>query len=272
MFSLRKLQRLPPRTRLRKLLVMIRDEEQGLQAGLAGRGGATGELAALLRSQAFLEALRPPARTDAGAWLAALDAPADEALRAMNSLRHLILTELGVPWAEWDQLLPGATPAPAREAAARSVLPARAYLEDVRSPHNVGSLFRTAEAFGVEHMYLSPRTPLPTLARARRTSRGCSDLVPWSVGELRDLEGSGGPRPGTVFALETGGTPLDRFDFPADGTVLVGSEELGLSPEALALAARGAGRVSIPMAGSRASLNVSVAFGILMQEWYSRLH
>jgi TrmH family RNA methyltransferase len=51
----------------------------------------------------------------------------------------------------------------------------------------------------------------------------------------------------------------------------VGSEELGLSPEALALAESSAGRVSIAMAGARASLNVAVAFGILMQAWYSRL-
>jgi RNA methyltransferase, TrmH family len=272
MFSLRKLQRLPPRTRLRKLLVMIRDEEQGLQAG---RGRPDAELASLLGSRAFLDALRPTARTDAEACLATLasrDAAVDDAVRVLNSLRHLILTELGVPWAEWDQLLPGAVPAtPAAPPTARKVLPARVYLEDVRSPYNVGSIFRTAEAFGVEHVYLSPRTPLPTLARARRTSRGCSDVVPWSVRELRGLDGDDGPRTGAVFALETGGTPLDRFDFPVDGTVLVGSEELGLSPEALAAASRGAGRVSIPMTGGRASLNVAVAFGILMQAWHARL-
>ena len=148
----------------------------------------------------------------------------------------------------------------------------RVYLEDVRSPYNVGAIFRTAEAFGVEHVYLSPRTPLPTLARARRTSRGCADVVAWSVCSLGELAspGGGGPRP-ALFALETGGEPIDRFAFPRSGIVLVGSEELGLSPEALALAASSAGRVSIPMAGARASLNVAVAFGILMQAWHSRL-
>ena len=49
------------------------------------------------------------------------------------------------------------------------------------------------------------------------------------------------------------------------------SEELGLSPEALRIAHDSAGRVSIPMSGSRRSLNVAVAFGILLQRWHSQL-
>ena len=270
MFSLRKLERLAPKTRLRKLLVMIRDEEQRLLDGAPFRPG---DLPLLLRSEAFLSALAAPRRAEAERNLPSLagarsGAPA-QTLRALNSLRHTIMSELGVPWAEWDALLPGAAPQPAVE---RRVLPMRAFLEDVRSPYNVGAVFRSAEAFGVEHVYLSPRTPLPTLARAQRTSRGCADVVPWSVCSLSDLALQGGAGPGpVVFALETGGEPIDRFPFPPSGIVLVGSEELGLSPEALALAGSGGGRVSIPMAGARASLNVAVAFGILMQAWYSRL-
>jgi TrmH family RNA methyltransferase len=70
-----------------------------------------------------------------------------------------------------------------------------------------------------------------------------------------------------VFALELGGTPIDRFNFPRGGVVLVGSEELGLSPEAIRLADAQGGRVSIPLGGAKRSLNVSVAFGILMHAW-----
>jgi TrmH family RNA methyltransferase len=281
MFSVRKLERLPPKTRLRKLLVMIRDEEARLAAGGAPRDG---DLRPLLRSEAFLSALGPARSEDAAALQPGLAGSREEAVRSLNAIRHLIMTALDVPWAEWDQLLPGATEQPT---APRRVFPMRVYLEDVRSPYNVGAIFRTAEAFGVEHVYLSPRTPLPTLARARRTSRGCSDVVSWSVCGLADIaprtggRGAGdlggsdqaatGPVRLPVFALETGGIPIDDFPFPASGTVLVGSEELGLSPAALALAGSGAGRVSIPMAGARASLNVAVAFGILMQAWYSRL-
>ena len=105
----------------------------------------------------------------------------------------------------------------------------------------------------------------PTHSRARKTSRGCGDLVPWSVAGLESLEGEAG-----VFALETGGEPLDGFTFPPKGgTVLVGSEELGLSPEALARADAGAGRVTIPMSGTKRSLNVAVSFGILLWAWRS---
>jgi TrmH family RNA methyltransferase len=136
------------------------------------------------------------------------------------------------------------------------------YLEDMRSPFNVGSIFRTAEAFGAERILLSPRTPLPTHPRAEKTAMGASRAIPWEVAELDSLCGRT-----DVFALELGGTPLDSFAFPAAGTVLVGSEELGLSPEALEIAATGLGRVSIPLAGAKRSLNVSVAVGVLLQAW-----
>jgi TrmH family RNA methyltransferase len=130
----------------------------------------------------------------------------------------------------------------------------------------VGSILRTAEAFGAERVWLSAATPVPTHKRALRTARGAAASVPWAVAGLEAAE-----KAGPVFALETGGKPLREFPFPASGIVLVGSEELGLSPEALALADRGLGRVSIPLAGAKRSLNVAVAFGILMQWWRASL-
>ena len=69
--------------------------------------------------------------------------------------------------------------------------------------------------------------------------------------------------------METGGTPITEFSFPKEGIVIIGSEELGVSPEALKRADYG--RVSIPMTGLKASLNVGVAFGILMQAWVQLL-
>lgn len=72
-----------------------------------------------------------------------------------------------------------------------------------------------------------------------------------------------------VFALETGGTDINEFKFPPRGICIIGSEELGVSPEALARATYGI--VTIPMKGLKASLNVGVAFGILMQKWVESL-
>ena len=74
-----------------------------------------------------------------------------------------------------------------------------------------------------------------------------------------------------MFALEEGGTPIEEFVFPERGTVLVGSEELGLSPEALDIARKSRGIVTIPMFGVKRSLNVSVAFGILLYVWSKRI-
>ena len=72
-----------------------------------------------------------------------------------------------------------------------------------------------------------------------------------------------------IFALETGGTDINEFVFPKEGICIIGSEELGVSPQALDKAAYG--RVTIPMKGLKASLNVGVAFGILMQKWVESL-
>ena len=74
-----------------------------------------------------------------------------------------------------------------------------------------------------------------------------------------------------VFALESGGTKLTEFDFPDKGIMIVGSEELGVSPESLAVADASLGRVSIPIYGAKGSLNASVAFGIAMQAWSEKL-
>ncbi|MDR0324082.1 MAG: hypothetical protein LBI12_06525, partial [Treponema sp.] len=73
--------------------------------------------------------------------------------------------------------------------------------------------------------------------------------------------------PFPVFALETGGTPIGEFPFPRNGLLITGSEELGVSPRALAAAEASLGRVSIPCYGAKASLNVSVAFGIALNMW-----
>lgn len=195
-------------------------------------------------------------------------------VRAVDELRHALLRETGQAPADWDLLDP-ATGRP--DAAARRVRPGmRAYLEDLRSPFNVGSIFRTADAFGLEELLLSPDTADPAHPRSARSSMGATALVPWRRAGLEALGGTsacpsaegsaatGGPAEG-VFALELGGVPLDEFDFPERGIVVVGSEELGVSPAALERC--GAGRVSIPMVGAKGSLNAGVAFGILLCAW-----
>ena len=74
-----------------------------------------------------------------------------------------------------------------------------------------------------------------------------------------------------VFALETGGTPIDEFSFPEDGIMIVGSEETGVSDELMNMARASLGIVSIPVYGIKRSVNVGVAFGIAAQAWAASL-
>lgn len=188
--------------------------------------------------------------------------PFDE-LRLCNCARHHLLKIIGTLPAEWDLIIAPHT-APRDE---NGKLLERdffsglwVYAEDIRSPFNLGSIFRTAEAFGAEKMLLSPFCTEPTHPRCVRSAMGCIDSLPFERTSLENL-----PNDMPIFVLETGGTPISQFKFPKKGIVILGSEELGVSPAALEKASYG--RVTIPMTGIKASLNVGVAFGILMSHW-----
>ena len=196
--------------------------------------------------------------------------------RALNSVHHVLLTETGCTQADWDFIESSG----ALDKSKRRPFPGmQVYLEDIRSPFNVGAMFRAAESFGVDKVWLSPLCADPLHKRALRTAMGCVDLLPWE--QLKDdpfmpfimeetEQKSSAPAEFSsypFFALETGGALLADFSFPPKGIMIVGSEELGISPSALALADASLGRVSIPVRGVKGSLNVSVAFGIVIQAW-----
>lgn len=201
--------------------------------------------------------------------------------RVVNNVRHHLLKITGVLPAEWDLIVPERIKSGSfiPEAAFGGEKPGRfyfpglfVYAEDIRSPFNVGSIFRTAEAFGAEKVILSPFCASPEHPRAKRSSMGTIDIIPWEQKKLelwlKDYN-SGAENPLPVIALETGGTDINDFDFPERGIVILGSEELGIQPETLKMAT--GGRVSIPLPGAKASLNVGVAFGILMEKWTEKL-
>ncbi len=176
----------------------------------------------------------------------------------VNTLRHEFLTYTGSLPGEWDLIHPLDN-----NRASRSLLPCRLYLDGIRSPYNVGSIFRSAECFGFREILLSPLCADPEHPRARRSAMGCTDKLAWRRMDYRELEEINEP----CFAMELGGKPISEFTFPKKGILLAGSEELGLSPRAMALARASGGIVTIPLYGGKASLNVSVACGIVMQAW-----
>ncbi|EFW36819.1 TrmH family RNA methyltransferase [Treponema phagedenis] len=185
----------------------------------------------------------------------------ERVLFLINSLRHELYSITGSLPSEWDLIFPQLKNNSQRDCAVRPFFSGTAvYVENIRAPFNLGSIFRTAEAFGAEKIFLSEDCVSPQQPRAIRSAMGTIELVPWEHCDLENL-----PKDLPVFALETGGTPIHSFRFPEKGIVMIGSEELGLSPQALRRAT--AGTVSIPMYGSKASINVGVAFGILMHAW-----
>jgi len=187
--------------------------------------------------------------------------------RALNNVKHLLLNETGRDQADWDFTAADGKLDPVKRQIFEGM---RVYFEDIRSPFNVGAMFRTAESFGVEKIILSPFCADPHHRRAQRTAMGCIEIVPWERQNLFTPEES--PQMSCpIFALETGGVPIDEFPFPRRGLLIAGSEELGVSPRALAAADASLGRVSIPCYGAKASLNVSVAFGIAVQAWARKM-
>ncbi len=254
MITIRKLKTLKRETRLRKIISILQSYEVILRAGRTVDLPYLGAIGALLLEEEGL----PPRLQERLRHLSP-GYGQQELLRLCNATRHDLLVWLGAEPADWDFLVPETG---ALDRKRRTVFPVTLYLDDVRSPFNVGSIFRCADAFGVSRVLLSESSPLPSHPRARRASMGCWEIVPWEVVSPAQLENEE-----NLFAMETGGTPLEQFSFPERGTLIVGSEELGVRPELIALAVRRRGRVSVPLFGVKASLNVAQALSVVLYRW-----
>lgn len=223
-------------------------------------------LAGVLETDAEL----PPAVREAAARLRCEDHA--DLPRTIDGLRHLLMQYLGIAPGEWDLLPPTGSEGPPSAAPAPDVPPPVAplvhvelYLESIRSPFNLGSIIRTAAAFGIERIGISDDCPSVDHPRVRRSAMGAVELVQVRRGPLEGLvKTSGAP----CFALELGGRPCFELVYPRRGILMLGSEELGLSPVALALARE---TISVPMYGRKASLNVGVACGIALAAWENSL-
>jgi tRNA G18 (ribose-2'-O)-methylase SpoU len=141
--------------------------------------------------------------------------------------------------------------------------PLSVVVHDIRSAHNVGSIFRTADAAGCAHVYLTGFSAEPDHRGVAKTALGAQDAVPWSVEPdvlalLAQLRAAGV----TVAALERTPEAVAPSEVPVDAfplALVVGNEVAGVPPEVLAAADL---VVGLPQYGVKASLNVSVAFGV----------
>lgn len=147
-------------------------------------------------------------------------------------------------------------------------------LENIRSAYNVGAIFRTADGAGVSKIFLIGYTPDPTdrfgrmQPEIKKTSLGASQEIPWehydnATAAIEEVRRQGS----VVISVEQreDAVTLDDFEVPENVTYLMGNEVEGVSEEALALSDK---VVEIPMLGTKESLNVSVAAGIIL---YHRL-
>lgn len=143
-------------------------------------------------------------------------------------------------------------------------------LHNIRSVHNVGAMFRTAEAAGVQKIYLSGYTPQPIdrFGRERpdlhKAALGAEHLVPWEAVADPLLFITNAQQKGvTVIVLEQDSRSVNYRNIPTpkECLVVVGSEVEGVEKEFLEKADIIA---EIPLLGKKESLNVSTALGILL--------
>lgn len=145
-----------------------------------------------------------------------------------------------------------------------------AILHNIRSIHNVGSIFRTADGLGVEKLYLSGYTPKPIDRFGRKRKKfekvalGAEDTVDWEAvddvsGLIKELQKDGV----SVAACEPTSEAVDINNVSLSGDVclVLGNEVDGLPEEVIRMCDR---KVKIPMEGKKSSLNVSVSFGIMV--------
>lgn len=152
-------------------------------------------------------------------------------------------------------------------------LPVCFVLDNIRSLHNVGSSFRTADAFKIEKIYLTGITGTPPHREIEKTALGATSSVEWHYAEntsdvLKLLKANGY----TIIAIEqtSQSQSLEKFT-PEQGKkycLLFGNEVHGVGEEAIELADLA---IEIPQAGTKHSLNISVCLGIVSWEFFKKL-
>ena len=147
-------------------------------------------------------------------------------------------------------------------------MPVVVVLDNIRSMHNVGSVFRTADAFLLRGIYLCGYTPQPPHRDIHKTALGATETVEWKYAEttveaVQRLKADGYQ----VYAIEQvqNSIPLHQFDLNQHSQVAVvfGNEVSGVDQEVIKLCD---GCIEIPQLGMKHSLNISVAAGIVLWE------
>jgi tRNA G18 (ribose-2'-O)-methylase SpoU len=138
--------------------------------------------------------------------------------------------------------------------------------QNIRSLYNVGSIFRNADAFGVDRIFLGGFTGYPPRKEISKTALGAELSVPWerhwqTHEVVRQLKQAGFQ----IVALELTkrSLPLNKFKPRFPLALIVGNEKQGVSAKVLKMCDQ---RIYIPMQGIKESLNVAVACGVALYQ------
>ena len=152
-------------------------------------------------------------------------------------------------------------------------LPVIVILDNIRSFHNVGSVFRTADAFRFEQIILCGITPQPPHREIHKTALGATESVEWyyqenTIDVVKDLKLKGVQ----VLSLEQTSDSVMMQDFKPNKdlkyAIVLGNEVFGVQQEVIDLCDS---VIEIPQEGTKHSLNVSVSAGMLMWHLFSHL-
>lgn len=154
------------------------------------------------------------------------------------------------------------------EAISSNKFPILLILENIRSAYNVGSAFRTADAFQVESIYLTGYTAFPPHKEIRKTALGAEDAVQWRhfphAGAAIDAARAAGYR---VLAVEqtTDSIPLQDLGSESEQklALIFGNEVTGVEQSTIQ---QSDGCVEIPQGGMKHSINVATALGVVIWE------
>ncbi|MFN4026420.1 MULTISPECIES: RNA methyltransferase [Flavobacterium] len=146
-------------------------------------------------------------------------------------------------------------------------------LDDIRSLHNIGSVFRTADAFLIEKIYLCGITATPPHKEIHKTALGATETVAWEYQkEVIEVISQLQKKDVKVFAVEQVEKAVFLQDFKVEKetkyALVFGNEVYGVSQEAIAICD---GSIEIPQLGTKHSLNISVSTGIVVWDLFQKL-
>jgi len=147
-------------------------------------------------------------------------------------------------------------------------------LDDIRSLNNIGSVFRTSDAFKIKKIYLCGITAKPPHREIQKTALGATETIDWEYREnivelIEELKRNNAD----VFAIEQveNSISLEKFkpNKTKDTVIIFGNEVMGVAQEVVNICD---GYIEIPQFGTKHSLNISVSVGVIVWDLFCKLN